>query len=397
MGRPLYTDYMHDRAIQLITLLGFIFGITIALLAYIASTYFKEVVQSDNVSVFYILIFLTLLAGLLKLNRIIEGFGRARTLMTLLAMQIGILFILQFLGISWIGAVFLMTYYVLYGIIWVVFDIILEAYSKDAKTGRVRGAYLSVWNFGFLIGPMFSMFLLERYGFDMVFFVSMILYVVMFLAVFVALNDIRGHVKRQNLSTKRTVNKFRQNKSLIYVYWISFTLRFFYAAMTIYMPLYLRSVGLSWGEIGVIFSIMLVPFIIVQYPAGVLADKKFGEKEMLFIGLMIMACSLIFMRVVDEATFVFWATILFASRIGAALVEAMLDSYFYKQINENDISIINFFRTTRAVAYIVGSAVIGLTLAIVGGDISVIFIVLFVVIVIGLIPVILLKDTVPQK
>lgn len=396
MVKRMYTAYAQGRAVQLITLLGFVFGITIALLAYTASTYFKDVIQSDNVSIFYIVSFFVILIGLFKLNRIIEGFGRARTLMTLLTMQIGVLFALQFVDVSWTGAVLLMAYYVLYSIIWVVFDIILEAYSTDGETGRVRGAYLSVWNFGFLIGPIFSVYVLENYGFNMIFLVSMILYICIFLAVFVALNDIRGHVKKQNLSTKKTVAKFRENSNLINAYWLSFTLRFFYAAMTIYMPLYLRETGLSWGEIGIIFSIMLVPFILVQYPAGVLADKKFGEKEMLLIGLVIMIFSVIFMYLVKEATFVFWATILFVSRVGAALFEAMQDSYFYKQIDENDISLINFFRSTRAVAYIASSTLIGITLMIFQ-DMKSIFVVLLVVMIVGMIPVFVLKDTIPEK
>lgn len=396
MVKRMYALRAQDLAVELITLLGFVFGVAIALSAYIASTYFKEVIGSDNVSGFYVFAFIIILGGLFKLNRIIEGFGRARTLMTLLTIQIGILFALQFFAVSWIGALLLVAYYVLYGITWVVFDVILEAYSQDAKTGRVRGAYLSVWNLGFLIGPLFSMYLLENFGFYMIFFVSMLLHVIMFLAVFVALNDIAGHVKRQNLSTKRTFTKFRKNIKLIHIYWISFTLRFFYAVMTIYMPLFMRSIGVSWGEIGLIFTIMLIPFILVQYPAGVLADKKFGEKEMLLIGFTIMACSLVVMYIFASASFAFWASILFVSRIGAALVEAMLDSYFYKQITEDDISIINFFRTTRATAYIVSSLVIGGVLLICG-DIRLIFVVLFIVVLFGLIPTILLKDTIPAK
>lgn len=392
----MYARYVEDRAIQLITLLGFVFGVTVALLTYIGSTYFKEVIQSDNVSIFYIISFVIILAGLFKLNRIIEGFGRARTLMTLVAVQIGVLFALQFVAVSWMGAILFMAYYIFYAIIMVVFDIILEAYSTDGKTGRVRGAYLSVWNFGFLIGPLLSVYLLENFGFDMIFMVSMFLYMIIFLVVFVALNDIQGHVEKKNLSTKNTFHTFKKNKNLINIYWSAFTLRFFYAVMTIYMPLYLRDIGLSWGDIGIIFSIMLVPFIFIQYPAGVLADRKFGEKEMLFIGSCIIIVTLVLMYYVREPIFMFWVIVLFVSRIGAALVEAMQDSYFYKQVSESDISVINFFRSTRAVAYVVSSIVIGGVMICVG-DMRAIFIVLFVAVFIGLIPIVLLHDSVPRQ
>jgi MFS family permease len=396
MTKRMYTEYARNRAVQLISILGFTFGVSIAILAYIASSYFREVVQSDNVSSFYIVAFFVILGFLFKLNRIIENVGRAKTLMILLVVQIFVLFLLQFFGVSWLGAFFLMAYYVLYSIIWVVFDVILEAYSEDAKTGQIRGAYLSVWNFGFLIGPLFSMYLLENYGFYAVFFVSMLLYVFLFFIVFVALNDIKGHVEKKNYSTKKIFSQFRKNTALVHIYLISFTLRFFYAVMTIYMPLYLRSIGLTWGDIGIIFSIMLIPFIIIQYPAGVLADKKYGEKEMLFIGFVIIACSLIVMYISKSGSFALWATILFISRIGAALVEVMLDSYFYKQINEKDIAIINFFRTTRAIAYITSALIIGFVLMFFE-DFRSIFIILFISVCLGLIPVFIMKDTVPQK
>ena len=392
----MYTTYALDRAIHLISFLGFVFGMSISLLAYVASSYFKEVVASDNVSFFYIVIFCVLLILLFKLNRIIEGFGRARTLMALLATQIAVLFVLQFTDISWEGALLMIAYYVLYGIIGIVFDIVLEAYSTNGYTGRLRGMYLSVWNFGILIGPLISMFLLERYGFSLIFTVTLILYVMMFLTVFVALNDITGHVVPQHLRTKHTFIKFIQRSALVRIYWVSFTLHYFYAVMTIYMPLYLRDIGLSWGEIGWIFTIMLTPFILFQYPAGVIADKLWGEKELLFIGSVIMILSAGAMYMAHTTTFVFWATILFISRVGAALVEALQDSYFYKQIDENDIALINFFRSTRAVSYIVAALTVGVTLAIID-DMRMIFVAVIIVMIVGFIPIITLKDSQPVK
>jgi MFS family permease len=392
MVKRFYAKYLDERTIHLITFLGFIFGLSISLLTYVTSSYFKQVLESDDIGIFYIISFSIILVALFNLNKLIEGFGRARTLMTLLAAQIGVLFALQFVDIALGGALLMMIYIILFSVIWVVFDIVLEAYSTDGDTGRIRGLFLSVWNLGFLVGPMISVYLLQHYGFDGIFVVTMILYVIMFLAIFIALNDVKGHVKRQDLSLKKTIKIFKDNPSLIKSYWMSITLRFFYAVMTIYMPLYLREIGLSWTEIGLIFTVMLVPFVLVEYPAGVLADKKYGEKEMLFIGLLIVIISITVMYIVGDATFAFWMTILFISRIGAALMESMQDSYFYKQINENDVALINFFRSTRAVAYILSTILIGIILFIFK-DTTTIFYVLFSVLLIGFYPIITLKDT----
>jgi len=395
MTQRFYAKYLNNRTIHLITFLGFIFGFSAALLTYVTSTYFKQVINSDNIAIFYVITFALTLVALFNLDRLIEGFGRARTLMSLLFIQVGILFYLQFIPISIGGALFLMLYILIFSVIAVVFDIVLEAYSKDGNTGRIRGIFLSVWNLGFLIGPLCSVYLLEHFGFGGIFFVVMVLYVVMFLTVFMALNDIKGHIKKRSLSTKQTVNLFHKNTALFKIYWISFTLRFFYVIMTIFIPLYLRDIGLAWEDIGIIFTIMLLPFVFVEYPAGYLADTKFGEKEMLFLGMFILIISVWVMFVIDSTSLVFWTSIFFISRIGAALIESMQDSYFYKQINDNDVALINFFRSTRAVGYIVASLLTGVALLLVS-DIHIIFIVLIIILVIGLYPIITLRDTNPQ-
>ncbi len=392
MKKEVYKKGAQGRAIKLIVFLGFIFGLSISLLAYIASSYFKQVVHGDNVSIFYIITFTIILIALFNLNKLIEGFGRARTLMSLLIFQVGVLFALQFVPVSIGGALLLMTYYIIYSIAWVVFDIVLEAYSTDSKTGHIRGLFLSVSNMGILVGPMLSMFLLENYGFDIIFMATMFLYIIMFVTILIALNDIQGHVKRQNLSIRQTLSKFKHNANLWKAYWMSFTLRFFYAVMTIYMPLFLREIGMSWGEIGIIFTVMLIPFVIVEYPAGVLADKKYGEKEMLFLGLIIVIGSVIMMFFIESTSIVVWMSVLFMSRVGAALLESMQDSYFYKQIDGNNVALINVFRSTRAIAYILSAILMGLSLLFFD-NIQSMFVVLFIVLTLGIYPVITLKDT----
>ncbi len=389
-----YQEHRSDRSVQLIAFIGFLFGLSISLLAYVMSSYFKDVTGSDNVSIYYIISFVVFLPFLFSLQWIIEGFGRARTLMALLIAQIEVLFILQFFPISMSGAILFMGYSILNSMIAVVIDVVLEAYSSNGMTGRLRGLYLSVWNLGILAGPLLSMYILENYGFSMIFTIEVLLYVVMFLAVFLALNNIQGHVKRQNYSLKKTLNAFRGNANLWRIYWISLTLRFFYAGTTIYLPLYLHEIGLSLMEIGLIFTVMLIPFILIEYPAGILADTKYGEKEMLCIGLVIMAAAIAVMYFVNgSGQFTFWMTVLLVSRIGAALVESMEDSYFYKQITENDVALINFFRSTRAIAYIVCAALGGLSMMFF--DIRSIFVLMFIMMVVGLYPALTLCDTKP--
>ena len=62
--------------------------------------------------------------------------------------------------------------------------------------------------------------------------------------------------------------------------------------MVIYTPIYLHEhIGLPWSDIGIIFTIMLLPFVLFEFPAGKLADGKWGEKEPPIIGIILIAVS----------------------------------------------------------------------------------------------------------
>jgi MFS family permease len=146
------------------------------------------------------------------------------------------------------------------------------------------------------------------------------------------------------------------------IYSISFVLEFFYALMIVYTPLYLLNFGLSWDQIGIIFTIMLIPFVVLEYPLGFIADKKFGEKEMIIAGLLVMGFSAGSIFFISSKAVWIWALVLLMTRIGAATIEILRDSYFYKKIDGRDIDLISFFRTARSTAYVFATAVSAISL-----------------------------------
>ncbi len=383
-----------DRKVYVITLLGLFFGLSAALLTYVMSTYFQQAIHSDNVGIFYFIASIVSLFALLQLHKLFLAFGRGRTLIALLFAQIVILFALTMLDISLVGAIFMMGYYFLYSVVFVLWDVVLEAYSTDASTGRIRGMFLSFTSLGWLVGPLLSTVFLERYGFHFLFFIVLILYMIMFLCALFVLNDIAGHNKPQQTSIKKMLGHVYRTKSLFYIYLVAVSVRFFYAIMTIFVPLYMRSLGMSWYEIGLIFTMMLVPLVVLEYPAGVLADKKWGEKELLIVGVVIMIVATVSIIFLSTKAFWLWAVVLIVSRIGTALVEAMRDAYFYKKISRDDTALINFFRTSRSVAYII-AAMLATSVQIFFG-VRGVFVVLVVILVATLYPILRLHDTQPR-
>ena len=123
--------------------------------------------------------------------------------------------------------------------------------------------------------------------------------------------------------------------------------------MIIYMPIYLHQhIGFSWSQIGLIFSIMLVPFVVLDFPLGKLSDK-IGEKKMLLIGFAIISLSVLAIPLIKTQTLLFWTGILFLTRVGAATIEVMSESYFFKIVHEENADAISFFRNTAPLSFII--------------------------------------------
>jgi MFS family permease len=143
--------------------------------------------------------------------------------------------------------------------------------------------------------------------------------------------------KYDNLNIHKSLLKFFKNKNLIRAYAFSFLLQIFYSFMLIYTPLYLSAhLGFSWQNIGIIFTIMLIPFSIVPILFGKHVDKV-GEKSALMFGFLIITISTwILFFIPKEASILIWAIALFMTRVGAALIETMSDVYFFKHIKEEN-------------------------------------------------------------
>jgi MFS family permease len=99
---------------------------------------------------------------------------------------------------------------------------------------------------------------------------------------------------------------------------------------------------------------MLLAFIIFELPVGQMEDEKYGEKEFLAIGFIIMGLSTLFISFLTIKSFWMWATILFITRIGASFVEISADTYFFKKVGPDKTDVISFFRIARPLSFIIG-------------------------------------------
>lgn len=353
-GIARHDEKLDHKKIKLISFISFLMGFSQAILAYITSSYFKLATGTENVGVFYAVSYGAVLAGLLNFHKAVRKLGKANVFYFVVLANIIALSLLIFLpSASW-TVVFLMIYLVAGGLQWASLDVILESFSNDSMSGRIRGLHLTILNAGFIFGPFLSTQILERFDFQGVFAFLLVFNSFVLSVSLVGLRNV-NHRFEQRLKVRELIKKVFQRQNILRIYYVSFALEFFFALMIIYTPLYLLDLDFSWERIGIIFTAMLVPFVILQYPAGILADKKWGEKELLIASLFLMGVSAGAVYFIESKNLLVWAAALLVTRIGAALIETLRDSYFYKRIDGRDVDLINFFRTAMPFAYIIAT------------------------------------------
>jgi MFS family permease len=370
----------------------FILAISEAIIAYVQSTYLNQFFNLSWVSLIFIITYILTFFIINEYPNLITRFNNYKT--AIISLFLKIISLLIFIFIT--DQIFIFIGFVLFTIsftlIFINFDIFLEAFSADVKTGRIRGTYFTIYNLGWLVSPFLSGYFLENFGFSWLFAVDIVLSILVIMVLAVNFRNFKNHFEQKHFEMLNTLKEILRRKSIKKIFAVSFILHFFYAVMLIYTPIYLnQNIGLSWGQIGIIFTIMLIPFVILQYPAGYLADKYIGEKEILIAGLIIMSLGAFLIFYLETNNLWLWALIFFFGRVGASLVEVMRETYFFKKIKVEDIELINALRSITPLSYIVAPLVVGLLLYFL--PLNYIFLVLGIVVLAGLYPALTLKDT----
>lgn len=287
------------------------------------------------------------------------------------------------------------TAFVLYqGVTYLVYwclDVFLEEKSLDAVTGEIRGVYYTFVNVGIALGPLVVTLLSGVEDLRLVYRVGTLILLVPLILSWRGLITKRRPLELSREPISLPFAAFWRMRDIKAIAFSRLILEIFYAIMVIYTPLYLHGVlGFSWSELGIIFTVALLPFIFLEWPAGELADRFIGEKELLSAGFFITGTTLLLMPFLD-GSFVAWLIALFVSRVGASLIEIMTETYFFKKINAENTGLLSIFRLMRPAGLIIGALlgfVVSQTLSF-----PAVFLTLGVVVLLGLYESLHLKDT----
>lgn len=339
----------------LVYLTSFLYSFHYALPLYIESSFISKVLPTEQLVglIFSFAAIFTVISTFL-LPRILRRFGNYRATLAVMGGEIFALIMLAFVSNPIAIIVFFIAHRVLGDVIFLNLDYFVEAFTDNEKTGKMRGFFMTVLNIAYSVAPFLAGLLLTDHDFWKIWLGAALF---MTLGLIVIAKYFKNYEDPHYIvpNFKTTFHLVRGSHDLHSIIFMHFLLSFFYVWMVIYMPIYLnKHIGISMHDIlGTIIPIALIPFIIFEVFLGKLADTKFGEKEILTAGFIIMGLSTMSISWVTTASVFFWAGLLFVTRTGASAVEAMTESYFYKQVGPGDAHLITFMRTTRATSYII--------------------------------------------
>lgn len=344
------------KTFSLVYSFAFFWALSGALVSYIQSSYLSQFVRLQYVGLFVAAATLATLVAIWGMPRLVRRYNDYHVSFILIVTLAASYFLLAHLTNGWLVLVFFIVNFAASSLLGITVDVFLEDISADVRTGRIRTRYMTVINSAWVVAPLLMGRLTGVAAYANVYFWSGIVLLPALLLLFWERRRLQDRVVYKNRRLGRLREIFIVNKNLRNIFIAQFVLRLFYCWMVIYIPLYLHStLGIGWQTIGIIFAVMLLPFVIFELPAGYLADKYWGEKEMLIIGLFIIGLATAAVFFISSASAVVWAAVLFLTRVGAALVEAMEETYFFKIVDKQDVDLISLFRDLYPLGWLVGS------------------------------------------
>lgn len=360
-------------------------------ITYINSSFIQQFVSQNTVGLIYVAGSIINIFIFLKISHLLEKFGNYVTMLWVTTLEILTLILLATTGNTfWIIWAFIF-HQAINSVLLLSLDEFLESASEDGETGYIRGIFNTLMNITAVISPIVVGSILVQTSYSGVYILSAAFLIPLLFIVGKRFKRLKDNEYR-HVHISGSIKTIAKDSDLRNIYISNLLLQIFYSWMVIYVPIYLHEViGFSWQQLGLMISIALLPFILLEIPVGSLADRKLGEKEILIAGFIVTALGVFAMTMGVTANFIIWTSILFVSRIGASLIEITTESHFFKRINVNNQNLISTFRTTWPLGYVLGPLIGSITLVFI--DERYMFLVLGIIMLTGIKFALSIKDT----
>ncbi len=346
---------MKTTKIKRMYILSFFFALHISISAYISSVFLTQFISENYVGILYTLASLLTLILLTKSSSILKNFGnRKLTLIFLLINMFSLVGLITSKNPFIVGTSFIL-FMSTNTLVYFCIDIFIEHFGNPETIGKTRGLYLTILNIAWMVSPVISVFLITKEGgYKAIFTLAFFMVMLMTIGLFFSVKTFKDKIYKKTPFIE-TFKYLKTNPHMFSIVIINFILQFFFAWMVVYTPIYLFShLNFSWSQIGIIFTIMLTPFVLFGLPIGILIDKyHVNKRTLLYIGFIIIISATFIISFITTKSVALWAFILFLTRVGASLIETTSETYFFTHIKEEDAYLLGIFRDMNPVAYII--------------------------------------------
>ncbi|MEK7530963.1 MAG: MFS transporter [Patescibacteria group bacterium] len=335
------------------------------LIAFVLSAYLVSFVGEANVG--YAVAGGSVIAALalLAVPAIFSQYGTKNVLTVLALAQIATLLGLS-LADNTVAAIIL---YSLQGVlaftIFIGIDLLVESQTmRENQTGNARGIMLTITNLAVIAGTLSLSYLATQFDYSKTFIAAALILVPFVYMAIQKLPNLSHAAPPSHVLPTALITEIIRSPTLRATVAAHFLLQLFFSWMLVYSPILLHDyIRFGWDDIGLLFTFAMIPYIVLNYPLGYIADRWLGEKEILIVGFLVLALTTLMMSFIDGVSFSAWATVLIMSRIGAAMVETMTETHFFKHVSEKNPAAISTFRMLRPISGIIGPLIAVLTLS----------------------------------
>lgn len=370
-----------------------LYSLHFAIPLYVNSIMLGQFFSKEIVSVIIMLGAISALFVTTHLGASIKKYHNYKTTLWLLFVSILTTGFIGFTNIGILVALLYILHFSCVAALFIMVNLYIEEFTDVEEEGATRGLFLTLLNTGILIAPLVAGGLVNTSGFAGIYAVSALTLVpVIFL-----IKKFYSHAKEpkyNNANFLLAIDEARKDKNIFGALAALLALESFYVLMSVYASIYIvQVIGISLPVyLGVIMPFALIPFVLLPYGLGKLADIETGEKELMMLGIILIGLATLGITFISSTNPMFWAGILFIARAGAATLEAMVFSYFFKKVERSDVGLVALFGSIRTVAFIF-VPLIGSVFFLLSDNFKILFVLSGLAILYSLRPVLKIRDT----
>ncbi len=313
--------------------LALLIGLAASLILPIFPNFVKSVLHTDEaVSIFFsVMALMTLSAGLCStiiFKKLERTFVMKASFISLAVIYFMLIFVVRITELSILTTI--KSWFELFAII--TLSLFVRDFSNSKDFGEAEGRYFKFQNIGYLIGPLVGGFLASQFGYEIVFILAAAIVLGGFLYFYNhhVIKESAAIINMKRVSTVKFFENIKNyfsdpNRTKAYV--MSFSLMGWFMVKRLYLPLYVVASGYLSSVTGIVFSLAIIPFILLEEKIGKYADAK-GIRIPISSGFFIIAGGLLLTFISPFPILNFIIIIL--SNIGAAFIEPIQEYYLLK-------------------------------------------------------------------